>query len=145
MRDRQLIIGQQSVFGPDALQSSKAITNDVTNPNYDSDFGSIAYNKGASVLRMIENFMTEEKFKSGVRSYLKTHEYGNAESKELWASLTEFADLDDNLSISEIMDTWITQPGYPVVTYNGKKITQQRFFLDTSGKARVFQIKSLVF
>ena len=45
-RDRQLIMSQQSVFGLDALQSSKAITADVTNPDYDSYFGAIAYQKG---------------------------------------------------------------------------------------------------
>jgi hypothetical protein len=45
-RDRQLIMSQQSVFGLDALQSSKAITSDVTNPDYDSYFGAIAYQKG---------------------------------------------------------------------------------------------------
>ena len=39
-------MSQQSVFGLDALQSSKAITADVTNPDYDSYFGAIAYQKG---------------------------------------------------------------------------------------------------
>ena len=134
-RDRQLIMAQQVVFGLDALQTSKAITSDVTNPDYDAYFGAIAYKKGGSLCRMIEHFMTEEKFKSGVASYLKTYEYGNAESKDLWASLTQFADLDGNLTISKIMDTWTTQPGFPVITFNGTKISQQRFFLNASGNA----------
>ena len=84
---------------------------------------------------MTENFMTEEKFKDGVRSYLKTHQYGNAESKDLWASLTTFADLPGDLTISKIMDTWTTQAGYPVVKFNGTTITQERFFLNASGKS----------
>ena len=84
---------------------------------------------------MTENFMTEEKFKEGVRSYLKTHQYGNAESKDLWASLTTFADLPGDLTISKIMDTWTTQAGYPVVKFNGTTITQERFFLNASGKS----------
>ena len=49
-RDRQLIMSQQSVFGLDALQSSKAITADVTNPDYDSYFGAIAYQKGEFII-----------------------------------------------------------------------------------------------
>jgi aminopeptidase N len=89
---------------------------------------------------MIENFMTEEKFKDGVRSYLKAHQYGNAESKDLWASLTNFADLPENLTISTIMDTWTTQAGYPVVKFDGKTITQERFFLNASGKSMLFSL-----
>ena len=42
----------------------KAITNPVTNPDYDARFGQIAYKKGACILRMIEKFMTEEKYRS---------------------------------------------------------------------------------
>ena len=79
--------------------------------------------------------MTEEKFKDGVRSYLKAYQYGNAETKDLWASLTNFADLPENLTISKIMDTWTTQAGYPVVKFDGKTITQERFFLNASGKS----------
>ena len=79
--------------------------------------------------------MTEEKFKDGVRSYLKTYQYGNAETKDLWASLTTFATLPENLTISKIMDTWTTQDGYPVVKFDGKTITQERFFLNASGKS----------
>ena len=51
---------------------------------------------------MIENFMTEEKFKDGVRSYLKAYQYGNAETKDLWASLTTFATLPENLTIRHV-------------------------------------------
>ena len=46
------------------MTPSKAITNPVTNPDYDARFGQIAYKKGACILRMIEKFMTEEKYRS---------------------------------------------------------------------------------
>ena len=36
----------QVVFQIDALESSNAITMDVSNPNYDLHFGAIAYKKG---------------------------------------------------------------------------------------------------
>ena len=49
-RDRQLTMSQQSVFELDALQSSKAITTNVTNPDYDAYFGAIAYQKGTFFL-----------------------------------------------------------------------------------------------
>ena len=133
LRDRQLIIKQQNVFQDDALESSKAIRNEVTNPDYADMFDSIAYDKGGSILRMTQHFMTEDKFKQGVRSYLKKHQFGNAESKDLWESLQEWANLPESLTISQIMDTWTNQPGYPVITFNGSTLTQERFFLNASG------------
>ena len=45
-RARQLVMAQQVVFQIDALESSNAITMEVSNPNYDLHFGAIAYKKG---------------------------------------------------------------------------------------------------
>ena len=134
LRDRQLIIGQQMVFQLDALESSKAIRNEVTNPDFNELFDDIAYSKGGSILKMTEHFMKEQNFKKGVRAYLKKHQYGNAEAEDLWQSLTEFADLPGNLTIRQVMDTWTNQPGYPVVTFDGTTLTQERFFLNASGR-----------
>ncbi len=131
-RDRALVIGQHNVFSLDALESSKPITTEVTNPDYDAFFGRIAYDKGGSLLRMIENFMTEEKFRAGLSSYLKKYQYSNAETKDLWNSLTEFA--PDGVDISNIMPSWTDQPGYPVVTFDGSALKQERFFLNMTGK-----------
>ena len=90
---------------------------------------------GGSICRMAEHFMTNENFTNGVNSYLKEHMYDNAESKDLWESLTKEAyDLPEGWTIKDIMDTWTTQPGYPVITFDGTTISQQRFFLNASGK-----------
>ena len=40
------------VFGLDALESSKAITVNVTNPDFDAYFGRIAYGKGGKNLSL---------------------------------------------------------------------------------------------
>ena len=86
------------------------------------------------LLRMTENFLTEDKFRKGVSEYLKKYSYGNAQTKDLWASLSEEADnqLPPELNVSQIMDTWTSQPGYPLVTYDGHTLTQARFFLNSS-------------
>ena len=77
--------------------------------------------------------MTEEKFKAGLSDYL--HEYGNVDTAELWNSLDLFVDdqIPDNLFLDEIMDTWTKQEGYPVVVSDGTTVSQERFFLNTSG------------
>ena len=64
--------------------------------------------------------------------YLKKYEYKNAETKDLWAELNNVAqDLPE--SIATIMDTWTTQPGYPVVYYDGHTLKQKRFLLNSTG------------
>lgn len=131
MRDRQLIEDCQMVFGLDALESSKAITVEVTNPDFDAYFGSIAYSKGGCLLRMAENFMTEKKFRQGVNAYLEEFSYGNAETAQLWDKLTLFtADLPPDLTVADIMNTFTKQPGFPVVTINATHMSQSRFLLD---------------
>ena len=130
-----------NVFEDDALESSKAITNEVTNPDYDAFFGSIAYDKGGCIIRMIENFMTEDKLNLGVSQYLKKFEYSNAETKDLWEALNDVADpesLPSNLELPEIMSSWTDQPGYPVVEYDGTTLKQERFLLNTTGKLRIY-------
>ena len=43
VRDRMVIIDVQNVMGMDALENSAALSQEVTNPRYDAEFGSIAY------------------------------------------------------------------------------------------------------
>ena len=78
--------------------------------------------------------MTEEKFKAGLSDYLLLNEYGNVDTAELWNSLDLYADeLPDDLFLDEIMDTWTNQEGYPMVVSDGATVSQERFFLNTSG------------
>ena len=89
---------------------------------------------------MTEHFMKEQNFKNGVRAYLKKQQYGNAVAEDLWQSLTEVADLPGNSTIRQFMDTWTNQPGYPVVNFNGTTLTQERFFLNASGRTYLFKL-----
>ena len=84
---------------------------------------------------MLEHFMTEEKLKAGLSDYLSLHEYNNTEPEDLWNTLDLFVDdtIPDNLFLDEIMDTWTKQEGYPVVVTDGATVSQERFFLNTSG------------
>ena len=85
--------------------------------------------------------MTEEKFKAGLSDYLLLNEYGNVDTAELWNSLDLYADeLPDDLFLDEIMDTWTKQEGYPVVVSDGTTISQERFFLNTSGNDLILSI-----
>lgn len=78
------------------------------------------FNLGSFVLRMMNLFLGEETFRTGVSNYLKKHAFGNAEQDDLWKSLTEVAHqtqvLPPHMTVKEIMDSWTLQTGYPLIT-----------------------------
>ncbi len=90
-------------------------------------FDNISYGKGASVLRMIESYVGEDKFRQGVSAYLKKFGYSNAEGEDLWESLQRAS----GRPISRLAQAWTTKPGFPVVRATCSKgevrFTQERF------------------
>ncbi|XP_041041651.1 aminopeptidase Q-like isoform X1 [Carcharodon carcharias] len=96
-------------------------------------FSDITYYKGASIIHMISNFMTEELFVKGLRSYLKAFSYSNAVTDDMWNHLQMAIDGQDAIklpaTIKSIMDPWATQEGVPVITVNTSNgiITQEYF------------------
>jgi puromycin-sensitive aminopeptidase len=75
-------------------------------------FDVLTYEKGASVLRMLEQYLGPDVFRDGVRDYLTTHRYGNADTVDLWAALGRAS----RQPIPEVMDAWIFRAGYPIVS-----------------------------
>lgn len=71
--DQQFVVEQlQSAFGADSLDNSLPLSYDVNSPEEIADrFGTISYNKGASVIRMVEHTLGHNTFIAGLRKYLK--------------------------------------------------------------------------
>jgi len=96
----------------DGLKNTHPIEAVVKTPHEINElFDAISYSKGAAIIRMLEQFLGEETFRRGLVHYLSTHQYGNARTEDLWASLAQVS----GKPVKEIMDTWTKQPGYPVV------------------------------
>ncbi|CAG7716886.1 unnamed protein product, partial [Allacma fusca] len=63
----------------DGQLSSHPIVQPVSNPDQITEiFDTISYSKGASVIRMLENFMGPKNFQQGVSKFLKKFAYKNA-------------------------------------------------------------------
>lgn len=126
----------------DSLLSSHQISVQIEDPkDITQIFDGISYAKGASIIRMMSHFLSEDNFKTGITQYLLTYQYKNANQNQLWDVLTghiKDSSLPQGITIKDIMDSWTLQAGYPVVTvqrdYNNKTVllTQERFLL--SGK-----------
>ncbi|NXL66150.1 AMPN Aminopeptidase, partial [Chordeiles acutipennis] len=139
IKDLMVLNEVYTVMATDALTTSHPLSfreDEINTPAQISEvFDSIAYSKGASVLRMLSDFLTEAVFKEGLQSYLHTFAYGNTIYTDLWVHLQEAAaknqvSLPD--SISNIMDRWTLQMGFPVVTVNTLTgtVSQSHFLLD---------------
>ena len=96
----------------DGLKSSHPIEQEVRNPaEIDQLFDAISYSKGASVLRMLDDYLGAETFRQGLHRYLTGHQYRNARTEDLWAALGETS----GQPVAAIMDTWVKQTGYPML------------------------------
>ncbi|KAG5671182.1 hypothetical protein PVAND_001393 [Polypedilum vanderplanki] len=126
-----------SVLDLDATLGSHPIVVGVETPDQITEiFDSITYNKGASVIRMIEDFVGEENFRKGVTEYLNEKRFGNADADDLLRNLKPFTDLD----IFSIVNTFIRQKGIAVVTVekigNELHLTQKRFLTDPESESQ---------
>ena len=100
-------------------------------------FDILTYVKGCSILRMLEQFLGEETFRDGIRIYLKRHAYANTVTADLWAALEEAS----SLPVGQIMDTWIYQGGYPLISVEDGVLTQQPFaYAESTGTSAIGSI-----
>ncbi|NWQ66366.1 AMPN Aminopeptidase, partial [Neopipo cinnamomea] len=139
IKDLMVLNEVHEVMATDALATSHPLSfreDEINSPAQISEvFDSIAYSKGASVLRMLSDFLTENIFKEGLKSYLNTFAYDNTVYTDLWVHLQEAVNRNKVLlpdTISNIMDRWTLQMGFPVVTANTRTgtINQTHFLLD---------------
>ncbi|GMH77500.1 hypothetical protein TL16_g07430 [Triparma laevis f. inornata] len=120
----------QSVYtlalGLDAMKTSHPIECTVNHPDeINSIFDAISYAKGASLLRMVSNYLGDDVFIGGIQSYLTKFSYDNAKSGDLWAALGEFSGKD----VPGLMVPWTSKTGFPVIHISDDgKTTAERFF-----------------
>ncbi len=97
----------------DSLHTTHPIEVPVQHPDEISQiFDAISYAKGASVLRMLENYIGAKNFQAGLSQYLKKHSYRNTSSIHLWESFEKVS----GLPVRAIMKAWTELPGFPVVS-----------------------------
>jgi len=101
-----------AALGLDALAETHPIYVKVRTPNEATqNFDLITYEKGASVVRMIERFLGAETFREGVRRYVRAHQESNAVAADLWGALAEASGQD----VEPVVRAWIEQPGFPLL------------------------------
>ena len=112
----------------DGVQSVQA---DVNHPDEISTLfdPAIVYAKGGRLLVMVRKLIDEEAFRAGLKSYFEKFAYKNTVGNDLWQEL----ELASGQPIVNLMNTWISQPGLPVVSVSNSHdtaiLSQERFFI----------------
>ena len=119
---------RSAAFETDSLRSTRSVEYEVRSPqDCEGMFDVLTYQKGGALLRMLEQYLGVERFRAGVSHYLRRHEYGNTETNDLWDAIEETS----GEPVRRMMDSWIWQPGYPLVSasIDGDELVlrQQRF------------------
>lgn len=145
MENQFVVDYNQDVMDLDALKTSHPVHVPVYDPDEINEiFDLVSYEKGAAVIRMMDKFLGDEIFLKGLRAYLNDKKFANAETSELWTHLTaaQPENATDRIDVSEVMDKWTKQTGFPVVTitrhYGEKTVTasQKRFLLQKSNDSK---------
>ncbi|KAK7501330.1 hypothetical protein BaRGS_00007455 [Batillaria attramentaria] len=88
----------------------------------DEIFDAISYSKGASVIRMLHDYIGDADFRKGMNLYLTRHKFKNTQTEDLWAALEEAS----GKPVGTMMDTWTSQMGFPVLKVQEKQEGNKR-------------------
>jgi puromycin-sensitive aminopeptidase len=129
----------------DALRSTRSIEYPVHSPDDAAGmFDILTYTKGAAVLRMLEQYLGPERFRDGIRRYLDEHRFGNTETHDLWDAIEKVT----SEPVRRIMDGWIWQGGYPLVSAAQRDgsvaLEQRRYLLSGDESETTWEVPMLV-
>jgi len=118
-------VEREAAMAVDGLHATRPVEFPVGRPEEaEGMFDVLTYQKGGSVLRMLEQFIGPDVFQEGIHDYLIAHSYGNTETRDLWNALER----SSGRPVARIMDTWINQGGYPLITVGDDgSLSQQPF------------------
>jgi puromycin-sensitive aminopeptidase len=128
-------VERSGAFETDSLATTRPVEFEVRSPaDCEGMFDVLTYEKGGALLRMLEQYLGAERFREGVSHYLGLHSYANTETNDLWDAI----EATSGEPVRRIMDSWIWQPGYPLVTaaiVDGSLELRQRRFRFDDGSA----------
>ena len=128
----------ETAMSLDALRSTRRIRTQASTPAEINElFDSIAYNKGAAVLRMVESWVGEEAFRKGINAYVERFKYSNARAEDFWTAVAGAT----GRPVDRVMASFVDQPGVPLVTSRvactgaagSVTLSQERYAIEPSG------------
>lgn len=113
--DLELVTGVSAAMHHDGLMSARRVREPCRNKHDIAGAADvITYLKGAGILQMFDHFVGSDKFRDGVRAYLKRFPFASADSTTF---LTTVAEHSGQPGLAEAMQTFLDQPGVPEVSF----------------------------
>jgi alanyl aminopeptidase len=110
------------VMDADALASARAVRQPVTSSGEAEEaFDGITYEKGAALITMIEHWLGQATFQTGIHDYLTARSWKNATAEDLLSTLEHAANGGGNAGagdpkrVSDMAATFLDRPGVPSV------------------------------
>ncbi|MGC0773827.1 MAG: M1 family aminopeptidase [Candidatus Acidiferrum sp.] len=101
-----------AAYGIDSTKGTTPIYQNIANlKDAKSAYGAIVYSKAPGVIKQLAFVLGEERFRDGLRLYLKEHAYANAE----WSDLVQAFESVSGKSLKEWAAMWIRHRGMPQV------------------------------
>ncbi|HEY5412808.1 MAG TPA: M1 family metallopeptidase [Caulobacteraceae bacterium] len=133
--------GREGALQLDATSATHPVDRPAETTQQMDELGdAITYDKAAAVLRMLEVYVGEDAWRSGVRAYLKAHAYGNASHDDLWRAVEAAA----GKPIAGMAADFTEQDGVPLIAVqlmtgqakgSGLFLTEERFAADAGSQA----------
>ncbi|KOB70213.1 Aminopeptidase N-5, partial [Operophtera brumata] len=135
-----------AAYDADNTPTSSPITNENVNSpaEISGHFGTITYQKAGSVIRMMHHLIGDAGFRHGLNNYLQTNKFTSGYPDKLFKALdigvqnTSSLAMYPNTDITEVMSSWISQAGHPIlhvdINYETDNVllTQKRFYTNSS-------------
>jgi tricorn protease interacting factor F2/3 len=145
MSDQYLIDTVSSALSSDQLISTHPINVHVKKPaEIEQIFDDISYDKGGSVLYMLEDYVGQDVFRRGLHNYLSKKAYSNATKSDLWNEIDAEARKSDIKDVELVARKWIEVPGYPLIEASRSgstlRLVQSRLTLSKTINGQVWPI-----
>ena len=133
---RFLLSNYPDAYSVDRTAGSNPIRQPLTNLNDAGQlYGPIIYEKAPIVMRQLEMVVGEQRFRDGVREYLKKYAFGNA----TWLDLIRILDAKTPENLAAWSRAWVEERGRPEFTTAlrvGKNNTVERLTITMSDPLR---------
>ena len=114
---------KQTAMDVDARRTAHPIQQPVADESEaESVFDSITYLKSQAFIRELENYLSAEKFRDGIRHYMAAHAYSNATTADLWLALQRAS----GKQVAPIAIPYTEHPGVPLIVSSASCVNDRQ-------------------
>jgi aminopeptidase N len=106
------VAGREAAINLDSVASTHPVVQRISTVEQISQaFDAITYRKGEAVIVMLEDYVGEDAWRSGVQDYIRTHRLANTQTDDLWRAVEKAA----GKPVTAIAHDFTLQPGVPLI------------------------------